>query len=146
MERSLVEAMRSGWLPSYSVGHPVLDDQHRQLLALCDKAANCLKDSGHQMVENFHLILDALANYARRHFATEEAILAQFDYPLIEQQKAEHLEYQEELADILLAATFGDIERDRLVEYLTDLWTRHILESDMQCRDFLLARQSAGGL
>jgi len=67
-------------------------------------------------------------------------MLAVHDYPLLDQHKAEHEAYNEKLTDFVLQATFGELDRDGLFDYLTHWWSRHILESDMKYRDFLRQR------
>lgn len=64
-------------------------------------------------------------------------MLALCDYPLLEQHKIEHEAYSEKLTDFVYHATFGELDRDGLFDYLTDWWTRHILESDMLYRPYL---------
>lgn len=132
------------WQPTFSVGHPALDEQHRRLLRLCRDSISCLESGVVDGIEQFHVLLDELCQYGRVHFATEEALLANCNYPLLDEQKADHLEYEEKLADFLLAATFGEFDRAGVARYLSEWWTRHVLESDMQFREFLLERFPAG--
>lgn len=126
------------WNASYSVGNELLDGQHQELLMLCQRAANCLSENSDSARQNFHGILNDLANYARCHFRTEEAILERYNYPLLAEQKAEHLAYEENLTDFLVEATFGDFDREGLYRYLAHWWSHHILHSDMDYRDFLI--------
>ena len=64
-------------------------------------------------------------------------MLALHEYPWLEQHKAEHEVYHEKLTDFVLQATFGELDRDGLFVYLTEWWTRHILDSDMKYRDYV---------
>jgi hemerythrin len=129
--------MAADWKQEYSVGHPILDDQHRGFFALCKEAEVCRKDRTQEGRRRFHDLLNELVLYARRHFATEESLLALCEYPLLEQHKAEHEAFNERLTDFVLQATFGEFDRDGLFDYLAEWWTRHILDSDMKFREHL---------
>ena len=120
------------WQPNYSVGHPILDEQHKKLLRLCNQAIDCMNSETPEAIAMFHLILNDLANYTETHFKTEEEILARCNYPLIENHKSEHLAYQVRLTDFLLEATLGKIDKAALTHYLAEWWRDHILCSDKQ--------------
>lgn len=132
--------MATDWKQEYSVGHPILDDQHRGFFSLCRQAEECREDLSQEGRLRFHALLNDLVLYARRHFVTEESMLAVHDYPLLEQQKAEHEAYNEKLTDFVVQATFGELDRDGLFDYLCEWWASHIMNSDMKYRDFLRAR------
>jgi hemerythrin len=120
------------WQPSYSVGNQLLDDQHKKLLSLCQEAVSCMAEDGPEGRSHFHRILNELAGYVNRHFQTEEGILKQCGYPLLDHHRKEHLEYESRLTDFLLSATMGEIDRDGLHHYLSQWWSEHILGSDKQ--------------
>lgn len=123
------------WDTSYSVGNLLLDRQHRKLLALCEALRECVATAGPQSDAGFHDILNELAVYAREHFASEEEILERCSYPQLEQQRQDHLQYEERVTDVLSAATFGKLEKAELLEFIVDWWTQHILVGDMAYRD-----------
>lgn len=123
------------WDASYSVGNTLLDSQHRKLLTLCDALRECAATSGRLSDERFHDILNELAVYAREHFASEEEILERCAYPLLEQQREDHLRYEERVTEALSAATFGKLEKAELLEFISGWWLHHILVSDMAYRD-----------
>lgn len=123
------------WDARYSVGDPVLDRQHQKLLLLCGALRECAATAGEQSDTRFHEILHELAVYAREHFATEEKILERSAYPLLEQQRQDHIRYEEQVTEVLSAATFGKLEKAELLDFISDWWTQHILVSDMAYRD-----------
>ncbi|MCX7162301.1 MAG: bacteriohemerythrin [Betaproteobacteria bacterium] len=130
------------WHSGYSVGNAGLDEQHKQLLALCNKAADCMEDDSARGREQFHVILNDLCIYAEQHFRTEEVLLGQHHYAGLTGHKAEHEDYQAKLVGFLYSASFGIIDKEGLRRYLSDWWIHHILESDMQYRP-LFARAHA---
>ena len=128
------------WDESFSVGHPLLDRQHQQLLRIANKAAECLHDDSSSCVSDFHLILNDLSEYTRSHFETEENLLRQRNYPDLQGQLQEHQDYLMRLAEMLLLTSEGIIDKPALHQLLTEWWVRHILVSDMQYSSYLHKR------
>lgn len=133
----MCDAVADNWKQQYSVGHALLDEQHKMFFVLCRKASECRTDLSPEGRERFHELLNELVNYARRHFALEEQLLHQCSYPHYDLHKAQHEAYFEKLTDFVLQATFGDLDRDGVFTYLMSWWSEHILNSDMKYRDAL---------
>lgn len=129
--------MKKGWHPDYSVGHPLLDEQHKEFFSLCRHAEACSKDHSRDGVERYHDLLNELVKYAQRHFLTEEKMLEHCAYPDLDDHKAEHETYREKLTDFVLEATFGKLDREGLFNYLSEWWLAHILQSDMKYRRYV---------
>ena len=125
------------WQSSYSVGHEILDQQHRKILVLCTRAIDCLESDGAEVDEQAHQILNELKSYADLHFRTEEQVLSLCGYPGLAEQKAEHLEFSRRLTEMLYAATQGLIDKAAICVFLSGWWRGHILESDKQYSSFL---------
>ena len=127
------------WLPEYSVGQPILDQQHRRLLAIIGDLAECADGEGKAADLRFHDILNDLSLYAREHFVTEENLLAQRQYSELETQCSEHAAYETQLTEIMTNAVFGKLEKGLLLHFLRSWWLDHILGSDMRYRPLFLA-------
>lgn len=125
------------WQQNFSVGNAVLDNQHKRLLHLCDKAIYCLDLEDRSSAAEFHLILNDLSGYVTEHFRTEERLLSHFNYPLVEKHKEEHDAYNARLIEFLFAATLGNIDKNGLSRYLREWWAEHILCSDKQFSWFI---------
>lgn len=125
------------WAPGFSVGHEVLDTQHRELLRICRLAEMSIDDDSETGVDLFHVVLNDLCRYAEVHFATEEAILEAIGYPQLDEQRTEHRTYLDELADFLFEATQGKADPVALARFLTGWWLHHILDSDMRYAPFV---------
>lgn len=126
------------WGPAFRVGHPTIDRQHRDLLDLCRRAVDAC-ESDPECTAWFHLTLHDLAEGVRSHFQTEEDLLSRHNFPGLEKHREEHFAYEHALTDIAYSATCGKIDKEGLKALLLDWWTTHILETDMQYRDFLQA-------
>ena len=127
------------WHANYSVGHPLLDQQHQHFLTLCENAPACLlADHSQAQEDSAHVLLNELAEYARNHFREEEAILRDVGFPQLDAHVAEHHRYEERLADHLLAAIRGEIDPRALCHFVTSWWVEHITTSDAAYRDYLI--------
>lgn len=125
---------RVQWSSSYSMGHDLLDTQHRDLLAQCNTLADCIADVGQDSDMKFHAIFDALMAQAREHFATEESLLAQCEYPMLEEHQNERDEFDYLANDIITTENFEKVELQR---FLALWWIGHIVGSVKKYRAFL---------
>lgn len=127
------------WGSRYSVGDATLDRQHKKLLNLCNQLAICASDSSPHSDALFREILDELSAYAREHFATEEAILKACAYPRLATQQWDHSEYEQQVAHARVSAGEGVLDKAGLQRLLSTWWNDHILISDMDYRQHVLA-------
>jgi len=127
------------WSDHYSVGVPILDQQHRRLLGLCEKAALC---SDHPDLGSLGDILEQMRQYANEHFRTEERLLAEHGYPDVAGQQREHEAYLIGLSDLMMSASAQALGAGELNRFLLDWWLNHILESDMQYKSFMGTAQA----
>ncbi len=128
------------WDASYSVGDSTLDGHHRKLLALCNELSDCVGDDSPAADSKFHEVLHELAVYARQHFSAEERLLSQCHYPLLTAHRNEHAIYQRWMAETLVSASDGVLDKAGLLQFLSSWWREHILVKDMHYRDYLLNR------
>jgi hemerythrin-like metal-binding protein len=128
------------WRPEFSVGVPVLDNQHQKMLMLCQEVVIHLDKDGQASSLELHEVLHRMHDYSSEHFQTEERLLERFEYPGIVEQRQEHEAYLTALVDACLLATQGDVDASHIKEFLLRWWVRHILESDMNYRAFLQTR------
>ena len=96
-------------------------------------------DDSPEGIEEFHIVLNDLAAYAASHFRTEEALLKKCGYPRLEEQIAEHQEYETRLTEFLYSATCGFYNIAGLHQFLSAWWIHHILDSDMAYSDHVRA-------
>lgn len=103
------------WRPEYSVGHPLLDSQHRHLLELCDELEAQLTASASAATDDaFHELLDCITCATEEHFRTEEALLSDIGIPSREEHLSLHSNLQEELAALIFQAVEGVLNREGL--------------------------------
>ena len=125
---------RVQWNPDYSMGNQTLDRQHQDILAQCNNLADCLSDASPEGEQKFKTVFDALMAQAGVHFSTEETLLTQCGYPLLEEHQNEHDEFNYLANDIITTENFENIELQR---FLALWWIGHIVGSGKKYRAFL---------
>lgn len=124
------------WSARFSIGHDKLDNQHKKLLQLIHKVDRLSGQSFVEYEEDFHLILNELSLYAKHHFAEEEKVMEQLNYPGLQVHKDEHLEFIEDLSELLMATIDGKHDIIKLQQFLNDWWVTHIRLSDLHLKAF----------
>jgi hemerythrin-like metal-binding protein len=83
------------WTSALETGHPVIDDDHKKLIASLNELESALKKgAGKEQVIPLIAFLD---RYARDHFAREEAHMAHVHCPSAAANQQAHKEFVERL-------------------------------------------------
>lgn len=126
------------WDASYSVEVKIFDEQHKQLFEFINRLHDGM-EAGHShevLVE----ILDGLVEYTMTHFADEERLMEESNYPDYTKHKEEHenliskvIAYQEDV-------TAGNAKLDKAVlDFLIDWLKNHIAKTDKNYGPHLIA-------
>jgi hemerythrin-like metal-binding protein len=129
------------WTSKFSVGSPVLDQQHKALIELINQLHAAMLRGGSN--EDLQRIFQELIRYTQYHFKAEEGIMRQAGYPRLEPHYLQHVEFVEkarELHSQLLAGKFT-VSMD-LLRFLKSWLSDHILGADRQYVPFLKAQNS----
>ncbi|GEM_PF-1138190 len=142
----LIPKGRSGmdfiiWRPSYNLGDPKIDNQHRQLVDL----VNCLcaeicRSSSKNIVEK---ILVQLVHYAEEHFRDEEELMAHIGYPELQEHTEEHVRLVEEVFEFKKKYDDGLVSKEDLVNFLKIWLIDHIIGSDLKIKHWLERKKAA---
>lgn len=117
----------------YYIGIEEIDDQHKELFRIANDAYEILRDNF--IIDKFdHIvtIIHELRDYAKQHFADEEAYMEKIQYKRILSQKVEHAEFIEKIESL----DFEQMDRKQtetlleILEFLNDWLVHHILEKD----------------
>ena len=131
-DQGAVMIMRLNWHESYNCGEPTIDDEHRQLFEL----ANALIEAAFHRKSNpreFEEALHKLLAHVERHFADEEAILAQHHYAELQAHARAHKKLLDQAAQLGNQATAGGVTIGELVEFLAEeVVARHMLKTDRE--------------
>ena len=86
------------WRDSFVTGIQEIDDQHKELFQIINKLFDaCSQGKGKDEVKN---VIDFLSDYVVRHFATEESLQQQYNYPEYDAHKKLHEDFINEFSDI----------------------------------------------
>ncbi|HET6437056.1 MAG TPA: bacteriohemerythrin [Anaeromyxobacter sp.] len=135
------------WTQAIAVGHPTIDEQHRELFARADELLEAMK-SGRAGEELLNL-LAFLKQYVAEHFGTEERLMDDHRYPSAAAHKALHTEFVRRLKENEEAySTRGS--RAMVILDLRDMvrgWlVNHVSTVDLQLANFLRReREPRGG-
>ena len=124
------------WKEEYSVGHLAIDTQHKRLFQLADELhAAMAAGKGNAAMS---AILANLVSYTKLHFADEERLMKECNYPEYLHHKKEHDEltakvvaFQSDLAAKRVAVTV------QLMYFLKDWLTHHIGQNDKKIATYL---------
>lgn len=119
------------WTDKLSVGVRTLDDQHTVLIeTLNDLHAAMMKGQARAVAGQ---ILNNLVKYTVDHFATEEAMMQQTEYPGLPAHMVKHHDLTQQVSDYLARYEKGDITLGvHLLTFLSDWLTNHIQGEDQK--------------
>lgn len=117
----------------YKIGVEHIDEQHKKLFELADKAYMLLNDEFTiDKYDRIVEILNELKDYTIFHFKSEEEYMESINYKRMFTQKIEHNRFVKALEEIDL--THVDQNQDeslvKMLEFLNQWLTEHILKND----------------
>lgn len=124
------------WSTEYSVEVESIDQQHQQLFAMLNELHDAMKaGKGTQQAPR---VLKNLVEYACEHFALEEALMAQAEYPELVRHKAEHDRLTAEVAKLMQDLESGKtVLSMKLLQFLRNWLQEHILGCDKKYISYL---------
>lgn len=127
------------WTEAYRVNIAALDQQHQQLFDTVNELDQALRSrEGGSAIEP---VLDRLVNYALVHFAAEESLMQQHDFPGLPTHRSQHEAFRRKIAAYLedqRAAKPG--VPVSLLFFIQDWLKQHVLKADKQYSAYLNAR------
>jgi hemerythrin len=131
------------WTSTLSVGVPEIDEQHRELFRRVDRLMDAVL---HHDREEAARVLAWLGGFVVEHFAAEERLMAEVEYPAAEAHIREHREFARNLAGIeadfaahgATAAVVFRLEK-QAVDWLMD----HVYFTDVALGRYALARRAS---
>jgi hemerythrin-like metal-binding protein len=125
------------WTNSLSVGNLAIDEQHRQLIAFCNRMADFSAAKSPSAVSNFHGLLSDGVRLLDEHFREEEKILLINQCPSFEIHRAEHNQFREIMADMLKDGVAGELHTKDIYEFAKEKLIAHMLGRDLLDKDFM---------
>ena len=125
------------WDSKFEIGIPIIDDQHKCLIGLCNsfyqelmKTRN-LSETNSEWQKSLVSALKACVDYVSVHFSTEEKLMIASGFPEYKQHKKEHDIFTQKVLEV--SCSFYKIQfSDALnfVKFLYDWIFSHIAHSD----------------
>ena len=125
------------WTSDMSVGVERLDEDHRSLISIINHLADSLENQDDGSEEVINRALTALARYTEIHFTREEEVMKSVDYPVLDGHRDEHEKFIQDLYNLKAEYSGGNEDiRRRLLDFLKNWLTGHIMVEDMKYRPF----------
>lgn len=127
------------WNSALSVGFPEIDEQHKILLSLINQVwAGLVSQAALSTIDDVVMDLD---DYARTHFAEEEALMAQHGFPDLEAHKECHAQFMARVSELDEKIVAGDSIGLELLSFLSDWLSFHISMVDRQYAQFIRSKE-----
>lgn len=117
----------------YKIGVEHIDEQHKKLFELADKAYMLLKDEfAIDKYDKIVEILDELKEYTIFHFRSEEEYMQSIGYKRLFTQKIQHDNFIKELEDLDYRGIDANQDESlvKILNLLNDWLVEHILKTD----------------
>jgi hemerythrin-like metal-binding protein len=115
------------WSDELLTGIHEIDQQHKVLFDCLAQLQRTITDD--EMWSTMHFVLTELSDYARIHFAVEEALMRLHDYRDLEAHCTDHRNFVAALREFNEKSIRMDISGE-MVQFLTDWLTSHIAQVD----------------
>lgn len=132
------------WKEEYEMGVEVVDRQHKKLLSIGRKLMTLIRTT--DIIENFEeikLIMNELRLYTIEHFSREEQFMKENGYPDLTSHAMEHEFLRKKLKQIYKLEQPDHETIIRLIAFVSDWISGHILITDMKIRNHLLLARKA---
>lgn len=127
------------WKKIYETGIVALDNEHQGLVSQINKLYEAIRDK--QDDEVLEETLAMLESYTVHHFQHEEKLMAEYQYPGLEEHQRVHQELIDSVQDLIQRSTTAENELARdLLKFLRVWVLEHIVNVDKQYGAFLESR------
>jgi hemerythrin-like metal-binding protein len=124
------------WKPSYEVGVPEIDHDHRILVGMINELYEAMKEGrGYELINQ---TMDRLIDYVARHFETEESFMRVGGYPKQDEHAQEHRRFSDMLREMDLRRREGHSPTTiELMTFLCDWLRDHVTNVDKELGTFI---------
>jgi hemerythrin len=130
------------WDDKYSVGISEIDEQHKELINIINKAIVLIINKTIDIVQfgtnpqEILELLDEMTEFAKEHFATEEAYMIRFHFLEYQLHKEEHFNFSNKTISYRNQVMGGDTKiACEILEYLKRWLVEHIQVTDRKYID-----------
>lgn len=129
------------WEEKYSVGIDEIDKQHKHLIELINQLYDAMR-TGHGK-EKLQSVLSELIEYTDYHFKTEEKLFDTYHYAQNKEHRVHHDSLRSQVMEFNQKFHDGRSTLSlELLSFLKDWIKNHILNEDMQYKEFLTSKMN----
>ena len=126
------------WDNVLATGHAILDTDHERLVDLFNQLTTGVKERKGKVV--CVDLLDKIIHHTQVHFTFEEQLMADEQYPKVDQHKAEHVRLTKQAIRFMVKfQSDSPGSHIPLIHFPEDWLTLHILTADKELAEFLSA-------
>ncbi|QDF96244.1 hemerythrin [Azoarcus sp. DD4] len=126
------------WDDDYNVGVSDIDEQHLELVALINQLHRAIRD--HKASKQVRNTLDELIEYTRTHFAIEERLMRESNYPEYETHRGYHEALIDQIHVLREKLDSGEASITFELLHFLRMWLiRHILDVDKHFGAYFIA-------
>jgi hemerythrin len=131
------------WTEAYSVNVDLFDKHHQHLFDLLNTLHECMREGkSREVIEE---VLNALVDYAERHFAAEEDLMRRTMYPDMQAHAVEHRKFYVTVSRLQKQHQADLPARSHEVVTLIQEWLKnHILKTDRAYGPHMVEHQVRG--
>lgn len=121
------------WKEEYNTGVELIDEQHRKLLEIANRAHILLTDDFRMdKYDEIISILGELKEYTVYHFASEEAYMAEIQYSRLLSHKVEHNDFIEKINGVDLEKIDRNHNQSllKILDFIVAWIDSHIIKKD----------------
>ena len=123
------------WEPSYNLGIPIVDEQHRGVVTTINSLYYGMQ---HKHGESMLVpIINMIYDYTRVHFDIEESFLERCSYPDMKNHRALHAELTDTLTKVGRKSILSK-DPYQFLDFLKTWWIDHICDKDKVFRGYIL--------
>ncbi len=124
------------WQDHFSIGVPLIDDQHKKLFQIADKLQS--SHNTNAMYKEMGRSIVLLVDYTMQHFRTEEAFMKKIRFPKLETHQTEHRRIIKQLQEVLIKLKADKhVSPSELIEMTSNWIFDHTLQEDAQIKAHL---------
>ncbi|WP_016778903.1 bacteriohemerythrin [Anaerophaga thermohalophila] len=128
------------WTKDLSVGNEKIDKEHQRWVEILNDFYDGIKQG--KSKEKLEELLQAMLDYTRYHFKSEEAYMESFDFPGLEDHRKLHNEYADKIAGFYEKLRNGKLILSvEVTNFLKSWLINHIKGVDQQYADFVAKKK-----
>jgi hemerythrin len=135
------------WYNSYSIGIPLVDAQHKELVRLTNKLYEGCFQGQEASKKAFLQTIRGVVEYVGYHFSTEEKIMLRVNYPGYNEHKKQHTDFVHQVySEVEKFESNKPFSPMEFVTFLKDWVLEHIAITDKKMGNYLLELKQSGDL